>query len=75
MKSVKLGLIGALVITSTLYGGQPPDVVTSDSQLNTAMGTQALENLLPSVSGSYGNTPLNPTQRAHTTPPSDHGHL
>jgi hypothetical protein len=56
MKSVKLGLIGALVITSTLYGGQPPDVVTSDSQLNTAMGTQALENLLPSVSGSYGNT-------------------
>jgi trimeric autotransporter adhesin len=37
--------LGALAISITTYGTQPPDVVSSDSQSNTAMGTSALLDL------------------------------
>jgi Chaperone of endosialidase len=33
------------VLSSSAFAGQPPDVVVSDAQLNTAMGTDALLNL------------------------------
>jgi hypothetical protein len=42
MKSVNLGLIGALAVAGAAYGYQPPDVVVSDGLNNTAMGTDAL---------------------------------
>jgi hypothetical protein len=42
MKSVNLGLIGALAVAGAAYGQQPPDVVNSDAYGNTAMGTNAL---------------------------------
>jgi hypothetical protein len=39
-------LITALVaMTELAYGTQPPDVVNSDSEFNTAMGTNALFSL------------------------------
>jgi hypothetical protein len=41
-----LVLITALVaVAESAYGTQPPDVVNSDSNANTAMGTNALLNL------------------------------
>jgi hypothetical protein len=40
-------------MTESAYGQRPPDVVNSDSNFNTAMGTSALLNLAPD---KYGNT-------------------
>jgi hypothetical protein len=58
-----LGIIGALAVAGAAYGAQPPDVVTSDGNANTAMGTDALQILTTGVentaSGSqalYSNT-------------------
>jgi hypothetical protein len=38
-------LIGALAVAGAAYAQQPPDLVTSDSMANTAMGTNALLNV------------------------------
>jgi hypothetical protein len=56
MKSLKLGLIGALAVAGAAYGQQPPDVVVSDANANTAMGTDALLQVTPSGSGGSQNT-------------------
>jgi hypothetical protein len=36
-----------LAVAGTAYAQQPPDVVQSDSNWNTAMGTAALESVTP----------------------------
>jgi hypothetical protein len=40
-----LALIIALALAGTAYGQQPPDVVNSDGNNNTAMGSYALLSL------------------------------
>ena len=49
MKSTSLSLIGALALAGATYGAQPPDVVVSDSNDNTAMGTGALSLLTSGI--------------------------
>src|SRR5437870_949506 len=66
MKTIILALAAAVTFAPMAFGAQPPDVVSSDSNGNTAMGSHALL----SVSSGYGNTaagyaPLYSTTTGH----------
>src|SRR2546421_3604572 len=66
MKTIILALTAAVTLAATAFGAQPPDVVSSDSNGNTAMGSYALL----SVNSGYGNTaagyaPLYSTTTGH----------